>query len=71
MIRTTLLAATLLATPALAFEEIADMYPQSVLYSKPYEVIPNVWSAIGATAPPTYENAGHNNNLSFRSPATG
>ena len=24
-----------------------------------------VFSAIGATAPPTYENAGHNNNLSF------
>ena len=24
-----------------------------------------VWSAIGATAPPTYENSGHNNNLSF------
>jgi glyoxylase-like metal-dependent hydrolase (beta-lactamase superfamily II) len=24
-----------------------------------------VYSAIGATAPPTYENAGHNNNLSF------
>ncbi len=66
MIRTALLAATLLATPpAFAFEDVADMYPQSVLYSKPYEVIPNVWSAIGATAPPTYENAGHNNNLSF------
>jgi len=29
------------------------------------EVIPHVFSAIGATAPPTYENAGHNNNLSF------
>jgi glyoxylase-like metal-dependent hydrolase (beta-lactamase superfamily II) len=28
-------------------------------------VIPGVFSAIGATAPPTYENAGHNNNLSF------
>ena len=25
----------------------------------------NVFSAIGATAPPTYENSGHNNNLSF------
>ena len=24
-----------------------------------------MFSAIGATAPPTYENAGHNNNLSF------
>ena len=29
------------------------------------EVIPNVWSAIGQTGPSTYENAGHNNNLSF------
>ena len=24
-----------------------------------------VWSAIGATEPPSYENSGHNNNLSF------
>ncbi len=51
--------------PALASEDIPDQYPQSVLYSKPVEVIPHVFSAIGATAPPTYENAGHNNNLSF------
>ena len=36
-----------------------------MLYSKPVEVIPHVFSAIGATAPPTMENAGHNNNLSF------
>ncbi|WP_299428409.1 MBL fold metallo-hydrolase [uncultured Shimia sp.] len=49
----------------LASEDIADQYPGSPLYSKPVEVIPHVWSAIGATAPPTYENAGHNNNLSF------
>lgn len=48
-----------------ASEDIPDQYPQSVLYSKPVEVIPHVFSAIGATAPPTYENAGHNNNLSF------
>ena len=48
-----------------ASEDIADQYPSSALYSKPVEVIPNVWSAIGATAPPTYENYGHNNNLSF------
>lgn len=54
-----------LSAPALASEDIADQYPGSLLYSKPVEVIPNVWSAIGATAPPTYENAGHNNNLSF------
>lgn len=60
-----MLAALLMATPALASEDIPDQYPGSVLYSKPVEVIPNVFSAIGATAPPTYENAGHNNNLSF------
>jgi glyoxylase-like metal-dependent hydrolase (beta-lactamase superfamily II) len=28
-------------------------------------VFDGVWSAIGATAPSTYENSGHNNNLSF------
>lgn len=49
----------------MASEDIADQYPASALYSKPVEIIPNVWSAIGATAPPTYENNGHNNNLSF------
>ena len=49
----------------LASENIPDQYPQSVLYSKPSEFIPGVFSAIGATAPPTYENSGHNNNLSF------
>lgn len=53
------------ATSALASEDIADKYPGSLLYDKPVEVIPGVFSAIGATAPPTYENAGHNNNLSF------
>ncbi|MCX7560398.1 MBL fold metallo-hydrolase [Sulfitobacter sp. F26204] len=60
-----ILAFALCATSALASEDIADQYPASILYSKPVEVIPNVFSAIGATAPPTYENAGHNNNLSF------
>lgn len=54
-----------LAFPATASEDIPDQYPGSPLYSKPVEFIPNVWSAIGATAPPTYENTGHNNNLSF------
>ena len=49
----------------LASEDIKDKYPRSELYNKPVEVIPNVFSAIGATAPPTYENSGHNNNLSF------
>jgi glyoxylase-like metal-dependent hydrolase (beta-lactamase superfamily II) len=59
------LAIAFLAAPALASEDIPDQYPASPLYSKPVEVIPHVWSAIGATAPPTYENSGHNNNLSF------
>lgn len=54
-----------MALPSFADENIADQYPGSALYSKPVEVIPHVWSAIGATAPPTYENTGHNNNLSF------
>ncbi len=53
------------AAPSAASEDIPDQYPGSVLYAKPVEVIPHVWSAIGATAPPTYENSGHNNNLSF------
>jgi glyoxylase-like metal-dependent hydrolase (beta-lactamase superfamily II)/rhodanese-related sulfurtransferase len=44
---------------------ISDMAPDSVLYRKPQQVTKNVWSAIGATLPPTYANAGHNNNLSF------
>ncbi len=51
--------------PAAADQSIPDQYPASLLYQKPVEVIPHVWSAIGATAPSTYENAGHNNNLSF------
>lgn len=55
----------MIASAGLASEDIADQYPQSELYSKPVEVIPHVFSAIGATAPPTYENSGHNNNLSF------
>jgi hypothetical protein len=42
-----------------------DAAPASFLYALPQEVIPGVWSAIGATAPGTYENSGHNNNLSF------
>lgn len=68
MIRSTtraILLASALSTPLFASEDIADQYPQSELYSKPVEVIPHVFSAIGATAPPTYENSGHNNNLSF------
>ncbi len=43
----------------------SDRAPQSMLYDLPREVVPGVWSAIGATAPGTYANSGHNNNLSF------
>ncbi len=50
---------------AVSDENIKDQFPNSFLYSKPNEYIPNIWSAIGATGPPTYENTGHNNNLSF------
>lgn len=50
---------------ARANQSIPDQYPGSALYSMPVEVIPHVWSSIGATGPPTYENSGHNNNLSF------
>ena len=53
------------STAARCDQSIADQYPESILYSKPIEVIPDVWSAIGATAPPGYENSGHNNNYSF------
>ncbi|MEL6595034.1 MAG: MBL fold metallo-hydrolase [Pseudomonadota bacterium] len=60
-----LVAVILACGSATASEDIADQYPGSMLYQKPVEVIPHVFSAIGATAPPTYENAGHNNNLSF------
>lgn len=65
MIRFALTLTALFATTAHANEKIADQYPGSSLYSAPVEFIPGVFSAIGATAPPTYENSGHNNNLSF------
>ena len=61
----TSLAFIMLAQAGLASEDIPDKYPSSMLYDKPVEFIPGVFSAIGATAPPTYENSGHNNNLSF------
>ncbi|MFT4649932.1 MAG: glyoxylase-like metal-dependent hydrolase (beta-lactamase superfamily II) [Flavobacteriales bacterium] len=44
---------------------LSDQNPGSMLFSKPVEVASGIWSAIGATAPPNYENSGHNNNLSF------
>ena len=42
-----------------------DQALASQLYRLPEKVSSNVWSAIGATAPGTYANGGHNNNLSF------
>ncbi len=42
-----------------------DKALNSFLYSEPVEVIPGVWTSIGETAPGSYENSGHNNNLSF------
>lgn len=42
-----------------------DKAPDSILYSKPVKVADGVYSAIGETGPPTYNNSGHNNNLSF------
>lgn len=37
----------------------------TALFQRPMQVSANVYSAIGATAPATFENSGHNNNLSF------
>ena len=45
--------------------EIADKAPDSILYAMPQKVSDGVYTAIGATQPSTYENSGHNNNLSF------
>ncbi len=45
--------------------EALDLALDSMLFSKPIEVAEGVWSAIGATEPGSYENSGHNNNLSF------
>jgi len=44
---------------------LIDKAPESLLFSLPEKVAHNVYSAIGATAPGTYANSGHNNNLSF------
>jgi glyoxylase-like metal-dependent hydrolase (beta-lactamase superfamily II)/rhodanese-related sulfurtransferase len=45
--------------------EAPDLALDSMLFSLPQQVAEGVWSAIGATEPPSYENSGHNNNLSF------
>ncbi len=46
-------------------ESVSYLAPDSILYKYPQLVAENIYSAIGATAGPTYENSGHNNNLSF------
>lgn len=45
--------------------QISDIEPDNILYRKPIKVAKNIYSAIGATQPPTYQNSNHNNNLSF------
>lgn len=62
---TLLLALGLSSSGYAADDTPADNYPESLLYNKPIKVADNVYSAIGATQPYTYHNAGHNNNLSF------
>lgn len=44
---------------------IADKASDSILYNLPEKVATDVYSAIGAAEPSTYQNSGHNNNLSF------
>ncbi len=44
---------------------LSDKAEDSMLYSLPIKVADGVFSAIGATRPSSYENSGHNNNLSF------
>ena len=68
-------AATLFTSATLAAQEKTalergeygplDKAPASALYDLPVKVSDRVYSAIGATQPPTQLNAGHNNNLSF------
>jgi len=45
--------------------KLSDVATDSFLYRRPKKVIEGVYSAIGAPQPSTYENSGHNNNLSF------
>ena len=57
-------------TPALTALErgeygALDNYPGNPLYNAPIQVSEHVYSAIGATQPETFENHGHNNNLTF------
>jgi glyoxylase-like metal-dependent hydrolase (beta-lactamase superfamily II) len=54
-----------LLLPMTSFASPDDNYPESLLYSQPKKVAKNVWTSIGATQYYSYENGGHNNNLSF------
>ena len=42
-----------------------DRYPESMLYNKLQKVANGVYTSIGQTAPGSYENSNHNNNLGF------
>lgn len=42
-----------------------DKDPSTALYERPIQVTERIYSAIGATQPETFENHGHNNNLTF------
>lgn len=43
--------------------EAPDEALDSILFSKPRKVAEGVYTAVGATEPQSYENSGHNNNL--------
>jgi glyoxylase-like metal-dependent hydrolase (beta-lactamase superfamily II) len=51
--------------PTEATQPTSYLAPDSLLYKYPQKVSDNVYSAIGETDAPSYENSGHNNNLSF------
>lgn len=65
LFRSTLVACLTLVSSQILAATPADKYPESLLYSAPVKVADNVYSAIGQLQYYTYENAGHNNNLSF------
>jgi glyoxylase-like metal-dependent hydrolase (beta-lactamase superfamily II) len=50
---------------ALLLLAVGSVARASALELEVTQVSPRVYSAIGETQPPSYENAGHNNNLSF------
>lgn len=44
---------------------VPDKAVDSILYEMPKKVTDGVYTAIGAAQPSTYENSGHNNNISY------